>query len=189
MILELINFLVLWLNAFPPSSGISKTYSPRTIMTGTTLDYNKHCKLPFGAYVETHEMNTLTNTMKERTRAAICLGPTANFQGSDKFLCLITGRRITRKQFKELSIKKFVIEAVEALAERDKQDGNLKFTDRYGSPYTDLENATNQPTDGHAVVDNEEETESNEPNWEPDPIPEDLTGVAETTTPKIPGVA
>jgi hypothetical protein len=75
----------------PPSSGISKTYSPRTIMTGTTLDYNKHCKLPFGAYVETHEMNTPTNTMKEITRAEICLDPTVNFQGSYKFLCLRTG--------------------------------------------------------------------------------------------------
>jgi hypothetical protein len=102
MIVELIKFVVLWLNDFPPSSGISKTYSPRTIRTGTTLDYNKHCKLLFGAYVETHEMNTPTNTMKEITRAAICLGPTANFQGSYKFLCLRTGRRITRKQFREL---------------------------------------------------------------------------------------
>jgi hypothetical protein len=82
MIVELVNFVVLWLNAFPPSSGVSKTYSPRTIMTGTTLDYSKHCKIPFGAYVETHEENNPTNNMKERTRAAICLGPTANFQGS-----------------------------------------------------------------------------------------------------------
>jgi hypothetical protein len=189
MIVELINFVVLWLNAFPPSSGISKTYSPRTIMTGTTLDYNKHFKLPFGAYVETHEMNTPTNTMKERTRTAICLGPTANFQVSYKFLCLRTGRRITRKQFKELPMPKAVIEAVEELAERDKQDGNLEFTDRDSSPYTDLENDTNQPTDGDAGVDTEEETEPNEHNWEPDPIPEDLTGVAEPTTPEIPGVA
>jgi hypothetical protein len=55
MIVELINFVVLWLNAFPPLSGVSKTYSTRTIMTGTTLDYKKHCKLPFGVYVETHE--------------------------------------------------------------------------------------------------------------------------------------
>jgi hypothetical protein len=99
IIVELINFVVLWLNAFPPASGISQTYSPRTIMTGTTLDYKKHCRLPFGAYVETHEENKPTNTLKERTRAAICLGPTANFQGSYKFLCLRTGRRITRKQF------------------------------------------------------------------------------------------
>jgi hypothetical protein len=51
-------------------------------MTGTTLDYNKHCQLPFGAYVETHKENDPTNTMVERTRGAICLGPTANFQES-----------------------------------------------------------------------------------------------------------
>jgi hypothetical protein len=93
MIVELVTFVMLWLNAFPPSSGVSKTYSPRTIMTGTTLDYSKHCKLTFGAYVETHEENNPTNNMKERTRAAICLGPTTNFQGSYKFLCLRTGRR------------------------------------------------------------------------------------------------
>jgi hypothetical protein len=52
-----------------------------------------------------------------------------------------------------------------------------------------LENATNQPTDGDAGVDNGEETEANEPNWEPDPMPEAITGVAGTTTPEIPGVA
>jgi hypothetical protein len=97
IIVELITFVVLWLNDFPSSSGVSQTYSPRTIMTGTMLDYSKHCKLPFGAYVETHEENNSTNKMKERTRAAICLGPTTNFQGSYKFLCLKTGRRITRK--------------------------------------------------------------------------------------------
>jgi hypothetical protein len=189
MIVELINFVVLWLNAFTLSSGISKTYSPRTITTGTTLDYNKHCKLPFGAYVETHEMNTPTNTMKERTRAAICLGPTANFQGSYKFLCLRTGRRITRKQFRELPMPTTIIEAVEALTERDKKDGNLEFTDRDGSPYADLKNATNQPTDDDAGVDNGDETEANDTNWEPDPMPEAITGVAGITTPKIPGVA
>jgi hypothetical protein len=66
MIVELINFVVLWLNDFPPSSGISQTYSPRTIMTGTTLDYKTHCRLPFGAYVETHEENKPSNTLKEK---------------------------------------------------------------------------------------------------------------------------
>jgi hypothetical protein len=88
MIIELIHFVVLWLNAFPSSSGVSNTYSPRTIMTGTTLDYNKHCRLPFVAYVETHEDNDTTNTMVERNRGAICLGPTANFQGSYNFSVL-----------------------------------------------------------------------------------------------------
>jgi hypothetical protein len=82
MIIELVHFSTLWLNAFPPSSGVSDTYSPHTIMTGTSLDYSKHCKVPFGAYVETHEENSPTNTMCERTRRAIYLGPSSNFQGS-----------------------------------------------------------------------------------------------------------
>jgi hypothetical protein len=82
IIIELVNFVTLWLNAFPSSSGVSDTFIPRTIMTGTTLDFAKHCKVPFGAYVETHEGKKPTNTMVERTRGAICLGPSANFQGS-----------------------------------------------------------------------------------------------------------
>jgi hypothetical protein len=71
MIIELVHFSTLWINAFPPSIGVSDTYSPRTIMTGTSLDYSKHCKVPLGAYVETHEENSPTNTMSERTRGAI----------------------------------------------------------------------------------------------------------------------
>jgi hypothetical protein len=88
MIIELIHFVVLWINTSPPSRGVSNTHSPKTIMTGTTLDYNKHCRLPFGAYVETHEENDPTNTMVEITRGAICLGPTTNFQGSYNFYAL-----------------------------------------------------------------------------------------------------
>jgi hypothetical protein len=156
VIVELINVVILWINAFPPSSGVSKTYSPRTIMTGSILDYVKHCKLPVGAYVETHEENTPTNTMKERTRAAICLGPTANFQGSYKFLCLRTGRRITRKQFQEMPMPASVIKAMEALTERDKKDGNLDFTDRDRNPYKNLEDDTNQLMDVDAGVNNED---------------------------------
>jgi hypothetical protein len=129
--------VVLWLNAFPPSSGVSSTYSPRTIMTGTTLDYNKHCRLPFGAYVETHEDNGATNTMVERTRGAICLGPTANFQGSYNFFCLDTGRRVTRKQFREVPIPASVVKRIAEFAERDQQAGELVFTDRNGIIFPD----------------------------------------------------
>jgi hypothetical protein len=137
MIIELIHFVVLLFNAFPPSSGISNTYSPRTIMTGTTLDYNKHCRLPFGAYVETREDNDTTNTMVERTRGAICLGPTANFQGSYKFFCLDTGRRVTRKQFREVPMPASVVKRIAEFAERHQQAGELVFTDRNGIIFPD----------------------------------------------------
>jgi hypothetical protein len=49
IIIELVYYAAFWINAFPSSSGVSSTYSPRTIMTGTALDFAKHCKLPFGA--------------------------------------------------------------------------------------------------------------------------------------------
>jgi hypothetical protein len=165
IIVELINFVVLWFNAFPPARGISQTYSPRTIMTGTILDYNKHCRLLFGAYVETHEENKHSNTLKERTRAAICFRPTANFQGSYKFLCLRTGRRITRKQFQELPMPTSVITAVEALADRDKQEISTEFMDRDGNTYDNLDD-TNQPIYGVAGVDTADETAQDEQEQE-----------------------
>jgi hypothetical protein len=37
------------LNLFPAKGGISPYYSPRTILGLPTLDYVKHCTVPFGA--------------------------------------------------------------------------------------------------------------------------------------------
>jgi hypothetical protein len=65
MIIEMLANVVLWINSIPPSSGVSTSYSPRTIMTGTALDLNKHCQIPFGAYAEVHEDRNITNTMDE----------------------------------------------------------------------------------------------------------------------------
>jgi hypothetical protein len=130
MIIELVYYAALWLNAFPPSSGVSDTYSPRTIITGTTLDFAKHCKLPFGAYAEAHEEYPQSNTMAQRTRAVICLGPTGNFQGSYKMMCIQTGRKVTRKQFKEIPMPDSVIKRIEAIASKEKENKVLVFTDR-----------------------------------------------------------
>jgi hypothetical protein len=37
MIIELIGFVTRWLNDLPPKSGLSDTFSPRTIMTGVVV--------------------------------------------------------------------------------------------------------------------------------------------------------
>jgi hypothetical protein len=58
--------------------------------------------------------------MAERTRETICLGPTANFQGSYKLLCLKTARRVTIKQFKELTMPTSGIKRIAEIAERKK---------------------------------------------------------------------
>ena len=71
MIIELARHVVMFLNAPPPKSGLSKTYSPRTIMKVKALDWNKSCKLHFGAYAQVHEDMKVTNTLEERTQEAI----------------------------------------------------------------------------------------------------------------------
>ena len=48
MISQMFSYGILWINGLPVGSGVSSTLSPRTIRTGTTLDFNKHCKIEFG---------------------------------------------------------------------------------------------------------------------------------------------
>ena len=71
MIIELAKATVYWLNSVPHNLGVSKILSPRTIVTGTNIDYNKHCEYEFGEYVQTHEEHD--NTMAARTVGAIAL--------------------------------------------------------------------------------------------------------------------
>ena len=49
IIVDMMNFWVMWINDFTVKSGVSKTYSPQIIMTGISLDWTKHCKAEFGA--------------------------------------------------------------------------------------------------------------------------------------------
>jgi len=58
---------VKWLNAPPPSGVISNQFSPRTIIIGRLLDYDKHCKVAFGSYVQASNQNNPTNTNEEIT--------------------------------------------------------------------------------------------------------------------------
>ena len=82
MTIELAKHAVMFLNAFPPKSGIPKTYSSCTIMTGKSLDLKKSFKLHSGANAQVHEDRNVTNTLEERTQGAIFLGPTGNLQGT-----------------------------------------------------------------------------------------------------------
>jgi hypothetical protein len=39
VLIEMMQYVVMWLDGFPSLSGISQTSSPRTIMRGTVLDF------------------------------------------------------------------------------------------------------------------------------------------------------
>ena len=97
MKIELAKHVVMLLNNLPPYSGLSKTYSPRTIITGKDLDWNKSCKLHFGAYAQVHEDRIMTNTLEERTQGEICLGPTGYLQGTYNLFSLSSGMTTSQK--------------------------------------------------------------------------------------------
>jgi hypothetical protein len=135
MIIELMHFCVMWMNAFPVKSGISKKWSSRELISRHKLDTKLHCKAPFGAYCEVHMDPDITNTMEPRIKWAICLGPTGNMQGSCKFMSLSTGKKIVRRKFTEMPISESVIRQVDKWAKKDRAQNGLTFLNRNGLEY------------------------------------------------------
>ncbi len=76
ILIELIYYVVLWLNAFQTKSGVSKMLLPRKIVYRHKLDFTKHCKTQFGTYCKAHDEPTPTNTMVTCLTPAIVFGPT-----------------------------------------------------------------------------------------------------------------
>jgi len=74
LIVEIAYNAVFWLNCFPHKEGIHNTLSPRTIVMGSKIDFNKHCRLQFGTYVLMHEQHN--NSLLPRMAGAIALHPT-----------------------------------------------------------------------------------------------------------------
>ena len=62
--INIIYFMVLWLNDFLDTLGISEKHSPREIFTGREVNFSKHCKTVFGSHVEARKYMTITNNMK-----------------------------------------------------------------------------------------------------------------------------
>eukprot|EP00804_Cyclotella_cryptica_P023700 CCRYP_019316-RA/>CCRYP_019316-RA protein AED:0.38 eAED:0.25 QI:0/0/0/1/0/0/2/0/908 len=133
MTIELIHFVVLWLNAFPVKSGISTKVSPRELVQRHKLSAKIHCKTLFGTYCEVHDEPQPSNSMQPRTHATICMGPTA--QGNYKFYCLKTKQKLTRRRWSELPMPKSIIRKVHRHARVDKMQKGLRFSNRNNSPY------------------------------------------------------
>ena len=118
------------LNFFPPKGGVSDVLSPKTIMSGETLDYKKHLCLQFGQYCQVHEEQEPRNGQTARTKGAISLGPSGNLQGGYKFMALDTGAKIVRRSWDVIPMPDIVIKRVNTLG--NNQPEILTFTDRQG---------------------------------------------------------
>ena len=125
LLVEMVYYVVFWWNLIPPQGGVSTVMSPRSLITGFRLDYNHHCQLEFGTYVQVHEVHD--NTMRTRTTGALSMRPTGNLQGGYNFFNLGTGRRIVRNRWTSLPMPDIVIAQVNQMGRRDKTTRNLIF--------------------------------------------------------------
>jgi len=139
MLVKMVHMCVKWINAFPPKGGISRMMSPRTIITGTQLDFKTDCCLPFSAYVQAHQEPSPFNTQEACTVGAICLGLTGNIQGSLKFLNLVTSRKIMCCNWTMLPIPQDMIDCMNQLNKADEQPSILTFFDCKGNLVKDLQ--------------------------------------------------
>jgi hypothetical protein len=87
LVIKMAKHSIYWLNSFPHPNGVSADMSPRTIITGQTVDFTRRCKYEFGEYVQTHEQHD--NSMAPRTIGALAMQPTGNAQGNYYFFSLM----------------------------------------------------------------------------------------------------
>ena len=157
LVIEMAQHAVFWLNAFPHANGIAGNRSPRAIITGVQLDYNRHCRHQFGEYVQTHEEHD--NTMAPRTVGALALYPTGNTQGSFQFFSLSTGRVLSRNHATALPMPDDIIAQVHRIARRQKAHHGMVFKDRnriiIDDDMTDDEDEDYDPMNDDSTYDNE----------------------------------
>ena len=84
VLVQTVYTICLWLNAIRSLSGMDRGLSPREIVTGRGVDYNKYCRADLGAYIQSITDKVVTNDNKSRTHGCIALGPSGNRQGSLK---------------------------------------------------------------------------------------------------------
>jgi hypothetical protein len=138
----LIRYLVITqasqLSLFPAKGRISPYYSLRTILGLPVLDYEKHCAVPFGAYVQANHETNQTNSNAARKIDAIYLCPAINMQGGHELYDLNSNRAITRARGTQIPVTDVGIKAIEQIA-KDQGFKSLKFKNRKGAIFHDAD--------------------------------------------------
>ena len=135
VLIHLLKNCTLWLNAFPAADGVSSVYSPRFLLTGRELSFDKHAVLEFRSYVQTHEEHS--NGMEPRTMGAICLGPTGNAQGGHWFLSLTSGSRIIRHHWTPLPMPQEVVHRITQIGRAQGMPSHIMYANRCGDEISD----------------------------------------------------
>jgi hypothetical protein len=143
MVIHLLHFFVIWLNNYPITNSISKTWSLSEIILHHCLNYTHHCRAPFRTYCKRHENKTLTNDMTTCGTLAltICLGPKSNFQGMYNCFSLVTGQVIKHHKFDKLLVPNAVITHLAVLSQSSGVPRDLVFANQHCIPFDWLDKA------------------------------------------------
>jgi hypothetical protein len=119
-------------NYFVPKGGVSKFYSPRMIVTKDNLNYNKHCLIPLGTYVQADHEATFKNDNHPCTLDCMYLRYINNDQGGHELLDLRTGKTICHQTVTKVPITTSIIKLVHAIVAQDGMKTGLKLQNRSG---------------------------------------------------------
>ena len=151
--------------------------SPHTLLTGLTMNYNRHCRLEFGEYVQTHEEHD--NSLNPRTIGALALRPTGNIQGGYFLFSLTTGKVINRMHWTMIPMPKEVIDRVERMACQEHAGTTLLFEDQDHNEILDLDHEDDdddsdyEPNNDDDDDDNDDDNDNNAPTNQPNEPYED----------------
>jgi hypothetical protein len=163
---QLIRYLVQTqasqLNLFPAKGGILPYYSPRTILGLPTLDYAKHCTVPFGAYMQANHKTNQTNSNASQTLDAIFLRPVNSMQGGHELYDLNSGRVITQARVTQIPVTDVVIKAIERIAEDHKVSSHAIFHNADWIAGVDFDENTQQEDDYNKDCDEEDNEDPDE---------------------------
>ena len=120
--IELIMFVVLWLNSFLPERGALQMYSSHAIVTEYKLYFRKQCRFNCSLYVKAHKHLTLWNKMLESTCGSIWLVTTENLQGSYNLLLPRAKQLITQNHIHYIPIRRHVIQRVYHIKTQEKRN-------------------------------------------------------------------
>jgi hypothetical protein len=163
---------VYWLNAFPHLNGVSNNLSPCTIISGQTVDFNRHCKYELRQYVQTHKQHD-NSTMVPGTIGALAMHPAGNAQGNYYFISLSTGQIVNHAHATKLPMPNDVIKRVHALVHRQKANPGLVFLDHNQVPdgplnESDDDDADDDDSDYVPIKDQDDDEDDNNGDFDPD---------------------
>ena len=111
IVIRLVYFCIIMVNAVPAAKGISNRFAPRKIVTGRRLNLN-HLQAKFGEYIEASVDAEVTNDTKGLSHACISLGPSGNWQGSQVCFDPETGKVDFRRTITRLPMPTSIIQVI-----------------------------------------------------------------------------